>query len=254
MQWCTVLALGPRGSYWRRNTEAAWWDETRRNERSKTKRDGVAARVKTRAPPCISLSLPTLSFLFSLSFLSAAVFSSFFFRFRFSSPALPWCLLFASLSSPPSPPTCVHYRRLSLISSSRPISSFLPRNSSGGLFSAAGAPRSFRFTFLYVAPVPFFPSFCSSRFMTRICGGWRLNPHEVPTWTKWRISTDPSSANYFRNYARGLNIFLIHARLFPTLQNRVLRRYLLIEMSASPIQFAMLIEAARIIHYTGRII
>lgn len=253
MQWCTVLALGPRGSYWRRNTEAAWWDETRRNERNKTKRDGVAARVKTRAPPYISLSLPTLSFLFSLSFLSPAVFSSFFFRFRFSSPVLPWCLLFASLRSLPSPPTCVHYRRLSLISSSRPISSFLPRNFSGPLQCRRRASL-FSFYLPLRCSRSFFPSFCSSRFMTRICGGWRLNPHEVPTWTKWRISTDPSSANYFRNYARGLNIFLIHARLFPTLQNRVLRRYLLIKMSASLIKFAMLIEATRIFHYTGRII
>lgn len=117
-----------------------------RDERRRTgwKRDGGA--LKICAPPGITLP-------------ASPPFAVFFFFIFLSFPFLS-----------PMPPLPSHYRELPLISLRRPISSFLPRNSSGpsrvvNVSSHSLFVLRFFFSCFFVFPLR------TTRFMTRICDG-----------------------------------------------------------------------------------
>lgn len=167
-------------------------DERRRTGR---KRDGGA--LKICAPPGITLP-------------ASPPFAVFFFLFIF--------LSFPFLS--PMPPLPSHYRELPLISLRQPISSFLPRNSSGPSRVVNVSSHSLFVLRFFLSCFFVFPLH-TTRFMTRICDGGWLNLNKVSTWMKWRIypwfspnpPPTPRLANYFGNRGRDPNIFILHARV-----------------------------------------
>lgn len=207
-----MLTLEPRGTYWRGNAEAAWWDERRQSGR---KRDGGAQRALKFARHS-SWRASLLSF-------SCHSFPStrFFLIFLSFSPS---SLLLSSLAALLVPIIAdLPYFFLDFFISAANVISLFP--CCRRLSSAFSFSYSYSFSFCSSFVCHFFPI---TRFVTRICGedDWiwikfprARNGEFTPGILRifflllllllLHLSHVCQFTNYFENCGRDLNIFLI---------------------------------------------